>query len=276
MQEIINNISSEKLQTASIANMVAFYSLYGRGKGGALVSTPSNVCFYSGLPAPVFNGVVSINMTCEDVQSTVDDLQARLNKKGGPAMWWVGPQTTPENIDALLEQHGLQQAGAAPNMVVDLSALSSMPTNIENFRIEKVNKVDNPAGQALWDRTTSKGFGVPDPIGAEIAELEATFSDSHYKAAHHYIGYLDDMSIASSSMILDSGVAGIYAVATAPEARRKGIGAAMTRIPLLEAKEIGYLVGILQASAMGYPVYKRIGFQEIFKFQTYLQFREQS
>lgn len=276
MQELIDSISSGKLQTASIANMVAFYSIYGRGEGGSLVSTPSNVSFYSGLPAPVFNGVVSINMTCEDVQSTVDDLQAKLNKKGGPAMWWVAPQTTPENIDALLEQSGLQQAGEVPNMVIDLSALSSTQSHIENFIIEKVNKVNNAEGQALWARTTAKGFGVPEPVGAEIAELEATFNDPHYKAAHHYIGYLDDIPVASSSMILDSGVAGIYAVATAPEARHKGIGATMTQMPLLEAKEMGYHVGILQASAMGYPVYKRIGFQEIFKFRTFLQFRQEA
>ncbi len=194
-------------------------------------------------------------MTCEEVQSTVDDLQAKLNKKGGPAMWWVGPQTTPENIDALLGQHGLQPAGEAPNMVIELAALSSMQTNIENFRIEKVNKVDNPEGQALWARTTAKGFGVPDPVAAEVAALEATFTSSYYKAAHHYIGYLDDVPVAASSMVLDSGVAGIYAVATAPEVRRKGIGAAMSRMPLLEAKEMGYHVCILQASAMGYPVY---------------------
>ncbi|MFZ1752114.1 MAG: hypothetical protein WBO46_16280 [Caldilineaceae bacterium] len=202
MQELIDNISSEKLQSASIKNMAAFYSIYGRGEGCALVSTPSNVSFYSGLPAPIFNGVVSINMTNEDVQSTAEDLQAKLNKKGGPAMWWVGPQTTPENIDALLKQRGLQPAGETPNMVVALAALAAlgaMQSSIENFRIEKVNKVNNPEGQALWVRTAAKGFGVPDPVGAEIAELEATFNDAHYKAAHHYIGYLNDVPVAASS-----------------------------------------------------------------------------
>ncbi len=275
-QEMIKNSSSEKLQSASIKNMAAFYSIYGSGKGCALVSTPNNVSFYSGLPAPVFNGVVSINMTSEDVQSTVEDLQAKLNRKGGPAMWWVGPQTTPENIDALLEQYGLQPAGESPNMIVALAALRSMQSDIENFRIEKVNKVNNPEGQALWAQTTARGFGVPDPVGAEIAGLEATFTNPYYKAAHHYIGYLDNVPVASSSMVLDSGVAGIYAVATAPEARRKGIGAAMTRLPLLEAKEMGYHVGILQASAMGYPVYERLGFQEVFRFRTYLQSRKEA
>ncbi len=45
MQEVIDNISSEKLQTASIKNMATFYSIYGRGEGGGLVSTPSDVVF---------------------------------------------------------------------------------------------------------------------------------------------------------------------------------------------------------------------------------------
>ncbi len=276
MQAMIDTTSAEKLQSASIKNMTAFYSIYGRGEGGALVSTASSVSFYSGLPGPVFNGVVSVNMTCEDVRATADNLQAKLNQKGGPAMWWVGPQTTPENIDALLAQHGLQPAGEAPNMVLDLAEMRSAPSQIENFRIEKVNKVNNAAGQALWARTTAKGFGVPDFIGAEVAAMEATYNDLHYKAAHHYIGYLDDVPVAASAMILDSGVAGIYAVATVPEARRKGIGAAMTMLPLYEAKELGYRVGVLQASAMGFPVYKRIGFQVIFRFRNYLQSRQEA
>lgn len=270
-QEPIESISSEKLQRASIMNMAAFYATYGRGEGGSLVSTPSGVSFYSGLPGPVFNGVVTMSMTHKDVQETVNHLQAKLNEKGGPAMWWVGPRTTSEDIGELLAQNGLQPDGESPNMVVALAALSSTPTNIENFRIEKVTKENNPEGQALWARTTALGFGVPDFIADEVAQLEATFSDLHYKAIHHYIGYLDDVPVASSSMVLDAGVAGIYAVATVPEARRKGIGAAMTRMPLLEAKEMGYHVGVLQASAMGLPVYERLGFQEVFRFRTYLQ-----
>lgn len=273
MYASIENISSEELQVASIVNMAEFYSIYGLGEGGALISNADSVSFYSGLPAPVFNGVVPINMTSEDVRSTLEDMQSKLNKKGGPAMWWIAPQTMPDNVDALMEQYGLKHVGEAPNMFVDILTLSPMESPIENFRIEKVNK-DRPEQQALWARTAAKGFGEPESVATPVAELESTFDNSHYKAAHHYIGYLNDVPVASSSMVLDSGVAGIYAVATAPEARRKGIGAAMTRMPLLEAKEMGYHVGILQASAMGYPVYKRIGFQETFKFQTYLQFRQ--
>jgi hypothetical protein len=45
-----------------------------------------------------------------------------------------------------------------------------------------------------------------------------------------------------------------------PEVRRKGVGAQVTRYPLMQARGMGYKVGVLQASEMGYSVYRSLGF----------------
>lgn len=273
MQKFIDNTSSGNLLTALESNMTAFWSEYGRGNGCTLQSTPNVVWFYTGIQVAIFNGVIRAKMKYEDVKGIVDSLQSKIEERGAPALWWLGPQTTPEDLGVLLEQYGLQSTGETPGMAADLAVVNSMPMAIENFHIEKVGNVEM---QALWARIAAIGTGFSDTAAAEMEKLEATLTDPRYKTQHRYIGFLDGTPVATSAMVLDSGVAGIYAVATIPEARRKGIGEIMTVTPLLEARRIGYHVGILQASSMGYPIYKRIGFKDVCKFNVYLQSKKRS
>jgi ribosomal protein S18 acetylase RimI-like enzyme len=273
VQKFIEDISSATLLTALESNMSEFWSAYGRGKDSTLHSTPGVVWFYTGIQVPLFNGVVSAKMKHEEVKPTVDSLQDRINERGAPALWWLGPQSTPENLGALLEQHGLQRAGESPGMAADLAMLDSMPGTIANFTIQEVDRVDM---QALWARTAAIGTGFSGTATDQMVELETTLTDSHYKAQRRYIGFLDGVPVATSALVLDSSLAGIYAVATVPEARRKGIGEIMTVMPLLEARRMGYRLGILQASSMGYPIYKRIGFKDVCKFNMYLQTKTES
>jgi GNAT superfamily N-acetyltransferase len=86
---------------------------------------------------------------------------------------------------------------------------------------------------------------------------------------HDYIGYLHGEPVATASIMYGDGVAGLYNVATLPEARGKGIEAMISYVPFNDAEKNGYRYGILHASSMGYPVYKRLGFQDICKLIRY-------
>lgn len=86
---------------------------------------------------------------------------------------------------------------------------------------------------------------------------------------HYYLGKLDGEPVATSLLFLGGGVAGIYNVATLPEARRQGIGSALTMIPLLEARRQGYRIGILQTTPTGLNLYRRLGFREYCLFSAY-------
>lgn len=269
MRKLVEDTSSDRLLTALESNMIAFWSAYGRATGSTLESTPTVVWFYTGIQSPLFNGVLSAAaLKPADVKATLDRLRAKIAEYGAPALWWIGPQSKPNNLGSLLEQHGLQPAGEVPGMAVDLAGLENKPETIANFTIQKVS---NPEMQTLWARIAGVGTGFPDVATEAMARVEATLTDPQYKAQHRYIGSLDGTPVATSALVLDSGVAGIYAVATIPEARGKGIGRAMTVMPLLEARQDGYRVGILQASSMGYSLYKKIGFKDVCKYRLYLQ-----
>ena len=60
-----------------------------------------------------------------------------------------------------------------------------------------------------------------------------------------------------------------YFVCTVERARRRGIGAGITLAALREARDLGYSVGVLGSSEMGYPVYRRLGFEEYCRIGLY-------
>ena len=76
----------------------------------------------------------------------------------------------------------------------------------------------------------------------------------------HYVGVLNGEPVGASSLML---------VATVPEARRRGVGTAMSLAPMLDARELGYGIGILASSPLGFGVYSRIGFREYFRWTVY-------
>jgi ribosomal protein S18 acetylase RimI-like enzyme len=265
---MIESTASSTLDTAMDANMVAFWSNYGRGQDCFLQEVVDAVWFYTGVPHPLFNGVPRAVFEANDVQSTINALQARIDAQGAPAFWWLGPNTKPDDLGSTLERHGLEPVGEVPGMVLDLHSMDSQLPAVTGFSVEKVGNVTQ---QALWAKVAAIGTGFPDNAVDAMEKVEASISNASYGSQHRYVGYLDGKPVASAALVLDSGVAGIYAIATIPEARQRGIGRYMTMLPLLEAKRQGYHVAILQASPMGYPIYKKLGFNEVCNYHMYMQ-----
>jgi len=85
----------------------------------------------------------------------------------------------------------------------------------------------------------------------------------------NYLGYLNGKPASTSTVFYGGGAAGIYCVSTLPEARGKGIGAAVTIKPLLDAQELGYRIGVLQSSEMGFNVYKKLGFRHLCQIENF-------
>ena len=153
---MIEAITSAELLAAMEANMVSFWSVYGRASGSTWQATPSVAWFYTGIQIPLFNGVLSARLQPNEVEATVAALQAKIDEQGAPALWWLGPLAIPSNLGALLEQLGLRPAGDVPGMALELALLDDKPEMPPNFSIEKV---DSGKMQARWARIAGVGTG---------------------------------------------------------------------------------------------------------------------
>ncbi|MDQ2906854.1 MAG: GNAT family N-acetyltransferase [Chloroflexota bacterium] len=216
-----------------------------------------------------FNGVLRFSLANEDapyvearIAQVLDYFRAREVGIG----WPVGPTTRPAALPAYLETHGLVRESDHIGMVADLFTLNEEQPPVVGLAIKEV--LDQETLQA-WRPVTLRGFETTAEHAQMYYEGYRTLGFGGELPWHHYLGYLDGEPVASGSLLLHAGVAGIYGITTVPEARRRGIGTAITLHALREARALGYRVGILFPSDMGLNVYRRIGFQECCRIPFY-------
>ena len=251
---------------ANEESCVQFWLHYGRGPGCEVHEEPDLAWFTTGIPFPLLNGVMRARLAPEDVDGRIEDMVAEFRRRGLPLEWNVGTSTMPRDLGRHLERHGFERALSLPGMAIELRTLSEEGHPPSGFTITPVT---SRRDLEAYMRVGASAFEVPEASVPRLIEIEAGMGPEFTDLTTCYLGRLDGRPVATSMLFLAAGVAGIYFVGTAPEARGRGIGEAMTRRALFEARGLGYRVGILQASTMGDPVYRRIGFREYFRIDIY-------
>jgi predicted GNAT family acetyltransferase len=80
-----------------------------------------------------------------------------------------------------------------------------------------------------------------------------------------------DGTPVSCAMVLHGGpVAGVYWVATSTSARRRGLGTLVTAAVARKGFQRGAELVVLQATELGEPVYRRLGFVPFTDYQRFL------
>ena len=81
-----------------------------------------------------------------------------------------------------------------------------------------------------------------------------------------WVGRVEGRAVTTATACIAEGFVGVYAVATAPDARGHGYGEAMTWVATSCRPE---LPATLQASSMGRPIYERMGYRTIAEFTVW-------
>jgi ribosomal protein S18 acetylase RimI-like enzyme len=149
-------------------------------------------------------------------------------------------------------------------MAADLETLNEPTQTVDGLEVWVVTDEEM---LRTWAHAFTLGYGLPPDWESSVYDLQKILGFGF--PVRNYLGYLHGKPVATSSVFFGGGVAGIYSVSTVPGARRKGIGAALTLRPLHNAREMGYRIGVLQSSDMGFNIYQRLGFKHLCQIENF-------
>jgi GNAT superfamily N-acetyltransferase len=268
MKKLLSELSErESVKSAIKANWEAYHYCLAQSPNVELSIGRYLTWLMTDLPDHFMNLVVCNQLPSEGVDDLIENALVHFRSMNIRKLSWLTRAgMSSAKINRILPAHGLKfRDSFATEMAVDLSLL---PDDLPTHPDLRMVPVDDEGTLKQWIHVASMGFGISEKSEKVWYDffVDAIF-DARFQTC---LALLDGKPVGTSQLFLSEGVAGIYNVTCIPEARGQGIGSAITLAPLLKARELGYRIGILQASQGGYGVYRRLGFQDFGKLSVHL------
>lgn len=181
------------------------------------------------------------------------------------------PTTRSPELVRTLTERGLAQLEQTPGMYTRLDTNPHLPELVAARGSTEVS-VGVATGARDLDRVVDvmlEGFGIPSEwrstLGAAIGAGPAGAPPGTVNVLARYQG----REVGAGSLVTIDGVAGLYNIAVLPEARNLGIGRTVTLTLMNLGLGQGCIASILYASQMGYPAYRRLGYEDVCQLQQY-------
>ncbi len=239
---------------------------FSRRAGGVVHDEDGLVLFAGGHPLPVF---------CNAVMRTGGDLPAGEVLRRADAFFGARRRGYTLHVRAHADADlrapasaaGLVAFGNSPAMVLGRRLADAVPPTGMTLR-----RVETDADAAVFAQVMGAAYaslGMPDGVAPAILGLAVV-------AAPHLVTFLacleDGTPAAGAMCVLTHGVAGIYWVGTIPAARGRGLAELCTRAAGNAGFDMGARIASLQASVMGEPVYRKMGYVEVTRYPAFVRF----
>ena len=247
--------SELELAAAADENFIAsFRKLVEHCPGAEMRDIGGVFAFATGLQLALFNGCVV----------TGPATPAEL----GNALEWVGGHGVPHRAWIT---HRLPQLGD----VAREYGLQPEPEPYPGMILHPLPEAPNPSSGVTIVRVTDGDLDVFVQVGLEggipqdVSERLFTPSFASDADVQLFVGRLNGRPVGTSIAIRSEGASGVYNVGTLPQARRHGVGAALTWAAVEAGRAWGYDTIVLQSSAMGFAMYAAMGFRTVAPYTVF-------
>lgn len=224
------------------------------------------------IPFPLFNLVLQSEIKEFEIESEIESVKKKYKEFNLNFNWSITPFTKPNNFEKYLIDKGFQYKNAIPHMGILNSDIDESIFNEVNQSKLKIKKIDKENFEEYFS-TLESGFEMGS-IDRKVwydgfnEFFGAFLDDPRGNEIGFYLGYFENKPVCTSLGIISNDVLGIYNISTIPGFRKRGFGRIMT----LDLVRQGYEKAngsILQASAVGKPVYEKLGFSTLYEAKAY-------
>jgi GNAT superfamily N-acetyltransferase len=255
-----NKQDHQALINAVEENLWEMWSHFGRGPGCGLHDEGDCLWFENPIPIIPYNGILKFQVE-EDVDNRIEKLIKHFRERQADFMWVVHPTSKPANLPELLRAHGLQEIEPMPCMVRHLDKLPDPPPIPDGMELREVLEEDD---ESEFVDFASWRWGVEEKFKHQLSD---TFSEFRVgkpgTKTHVWQIWHGTNPVAKAGVYFSKSSAGIYAVATKPEAQRLGLASIVTITALQFARNYGKDLAILYSTPMAERLYRRLGFIKI-------------
>lgn len=241
--------SDESLYERMLSTLFATWELIAESAEEASVrrSRGAVAAVFPAGPKRLFlnNAVLARGLDRADVGEAVEGV-ANAYEEAGVERYAVWAHDSEEPAIAELESRGLSFDTSTCAMAMSLDEIAVPPPDIE-------------LGPADWDEYL-RIIDVPD----------GTFSDLDPATFHLLVARLDGQNVSAAVAYDHRADCSIFSLATLPNARRQGLGTALTALHLHQARERGCTTASLQSTPEAEGVYRSVGFRDLGRFVEYV------
>jgi GNAT superfamily N-acetyltransferase len=181
-----------------------------------------------------------------------------FRKEKIPFTWWLAPGSKDTVLRRVLENSGLIERCSPPAMGLSLETLTEthpLPGTLT------LHVVRTPSDAREWARSSLRGFGSDLRNEERFSAFSTGIVTKPFGASFRLLTLRAEGNPAVTALLsITDRVGGIYYFSTLPAFRRRGLGLLLLRETLKEARRSGCSTVTLQASPMGFPLYKNAGF----------------
>jgi ribosomal protein S18 acetylase RimI-like enzyme len=161
---------------------------------------------------------------------------------------------------------GMAQFGDSPAMVLEQRLPDvTPPAGVVVRRVE--SEADASAFGDVMGLAYGT-YGMPVECGPALVGTLDVLRAPHIVS---FVAEVDGKIAAGAMVIVTHGVAGVYWVGTHPDARGKGLAELCTRAAGNAGFDLGARIAGLQASVMGEPIYRRMGYVEVTRYPNFVR-----